>query len=246
MIERTLVWEGCLNVRDLGGHRTESGGVTRYGAVVRADNVRRLSDAGWEALADYGIRTIVDLRRPDECAADPPRELPLTVVQSTLFGGDLAYWERLNDVNDAAPDDTSFVRDAYVGFLADFPENISAAVGAVADADEGGVLVHCMGGKDRTGVVSALVLRVAGVPVEDAAADYALSADNLAPRLQEWLDEAPDEVERRRRVRWSATPADAMAQVLDEVDRRWGGAREYLRAGGLSDEQLDRLAARLV
>ncbi len=62
MRTRELVWDGCVNVRDLGGLPTEDGRVTRFGAVVRADNVRRLSDAGWEALAGYGIRRIIDLR----------------------------------------------------------------------------------------------------------------------------------------------------------------------------------------
>jgi protein-tyrosine phosphatase len=59
---RDLAWEGCLNVRDLGGHPTRGGSETGYGRVVRADSVRQLTDAGWKAVADYGIRTVVDLR----------------------------------------------------------------------------------------------------------------------------------------------------------------------------------------
>jgi protein-tyrosine phosphatase len=74
--ERELAWEGCLNVRDLGGHRTTNGGVTRYGAVVRADSVRHLTDAGWQAAVDYGVRTVIDLRADEELEADPPGDLP--------------------------------------------------------------------------------------------------------------------------------------------------------------------------
>ena len=83
---RTLAWEGLLNVRDLGGHPIEDGGETRWGAVVRADNVRRLTDAGWRALVDYGVRSVVDLRFHEELAEDPPRELPVDVVHVSLFG----------------------------------------------------------------------------------------------------------------------------------------------------------------
>src|SRR5262249_24471543 len=74
---RELAWDGCLNVRDLGGHPTDDGGETRYGAVVRADSVRQLSDAGWAALVEYGVDTIVDLRMDQELAADPPADLPV-------------------------------------------------------------------------------------------------------------------------------------------------------------------------
>jgi len=73
---RDLLWDGLLNVRDLGGHPTEDGGETRYDSIIRADSVRQLSDQGWAALVDYGVQTIVDLRTNDELAADPPGELP--------------------------------------------------------------------------------------------------------------------------------------------------------------------------
>jgi hypothetical protein len=80
LIKRDLVWDGCLNVRDLGGLPTEDGATTRFGSVVRADNVRKLSEDGWRALTEYGVTTIVDLRLADELAEDPPRELDLDVV----------------------------------------------------------------------------------------------------------------------------------------------------------------------
>ena len=72
MRSRDLAWEGCLNVRDLGGHPTEDGGETRFGAYVRADNLERLTAAGWQALIDYGVRTVVDLRLAGERGDAPP------------------------------------------------------------------------------------------------------------------------------------------------------------------------------
>src|ERR687887_569077 len=97
MATRELVWDGCLNVRDLGGHRTSDSRETRFSAVVRADSVRRLTDEGWEALLDYGIRTIVDLRFHEELEADPPRDLPVELVHVPVFPapGD-PLWRRID------------------------------------------------------------------------------------------------------------------------------------------------------
>ena len=68
---RLLSWDGCVNVRDLGGLLTESGGRTRPGVVVRADNIRRLTTAGWERAVGYGVRRVVDLRFPGENPGEP-------------------------------------------------------------------------------------------------------------------------------------------------------------------------------
>jgi protein tyrosine/serine phosphatase len=68
---RRLAWDGCLNARDLGGYPTGDGGRTRWGAVVRSDSVAALTEAGRQALLDYGVRSMVDLRLPQEVAAHP-------------------------------------------------------------------------------------------------------------------------------------------------------------------------------
>ena len=102
-----LAWEGCLNVRDLGGHATEDGAVTRPGVVVRADALGRLSDAGWQALVDYGIARIVDLRLHDEREADPPRELPVELVHVQLVEIDPEYRELMNRDTDCSTTSSS-------------------------------------------------------------------------------------------------------------------------------------------
>ena len=81
---RDLVWDGCLNVRELGGLPTQDGGVTRLGVVVRADSVRQLSAEGWQALVDHGIGTVIDLRGDHERADDPPADLSVEVVHVRL------------------------------------------------------------------------------------------------------------------------------------------------------------------
>jgi protein tyrosine/serine phosphatase len=245
--ERVLSWDGCVNVRDLGGHTTRDGRTTRFGAVVRADSVRLLSDAGWAALLDYGVSRIVDLRFHSELEADPPRELDVDVVHVPLLPEpDDPEWEEIDGVNDAAPDAETATRGVYLEFLERRRPQFGAAVAAIARATEGTVVVHCFYGKDRTGLVVALLLRLAGVGLVEIAADYAETERNLAERTQEWIDEAQDEAERERRERIARTPPEAMAGVLDELERRYGSVRGYLRAAGVSPEALDAAAARLV
>jgi len=243
--ERHLTWDGCANIRDLGGHPTEDGGTTAYGAVVRADSVRRLSPGGWQQLVDYGIERIVDLRFHDELEADPPATIPVEVVHVPVLPDPAsADWPEIEAIASAAPDYVAGTRAVYLEFLRRYARGFGQAVSAVAAAPPGGVLVHCMAGKDRTGLVSALLLRVAGVSIEDVAADYALSEANLEPRWRPWLEEAPDEHERKRRRRMSVTPAAAMESVLHELGRR-GGEEAYLLAAGVTEEELEAVRSRL-
>ena len=246
-LERQLIWDGCANVRELGGHPTLAGGSTRFGSIVRADLIRRLSDSGWQALVDHGVRTIVDLRFQEELDADPPAELPVDVVHISLLGTiDEEYGTELDALARSAGSVADGTKAVYLEFLERFRSNFAAAIRAVANAPEGGVLVHCAGGKDRTGLVVALLLELAGVPREEIAADYAISEPNLAERTAAWLAQASDDDERERIARIAACPPEAMLGVLDELDRRYGGVREYLRAAGLTDDELDRAGARLI
>jgi protein tyrosine/serine phosphatase len=248
--DRTLLWDGCLNVRDLGGMPTASGGETRFGAVVRADSVRQLSDAGWNALVDYGVRTVVDLRGEHERASDPPRELPVEVVHAPFMEANKTEWETLrphvDDAFNGAADAVAGIRDVYLLFLERFPQHAAAAVRAVAEAPTGGVVIHCVGGKDRTGLVAALLLRLAGVGHEAIGADYALSEANLRAFNEAWIAKAEDDLERERRRRRGEAPAAAMVEVVCELERRYGSVRGYLRAAGVEAEALDRVTTRLV
>ncbi len=244
---RALSWDGCFNVRDLGGHATEDGRNTRYGRVVRADSVRRLTDAGWRALRDYGVGTVVDLRYQVELDRDPPRDVDVDVVHISLLGEpDHARWAELEARAVAAGDAAGFTRTVYLDTLEEYRSNLADAVGAVGHAAPGAVVVHCHAGKDRTGLVSALLLRLAGVPTAEVALDYAVSEENLAARNEEWIAEGADDAERKLRRRVSATPAAGMHGVLDEIERRYGDVAAYLRAGGAADADLRAARARLL
>lgn len=242
---RNLDWDGCLNVRDLGGHRTADGGETRFGAIVRADAIRQLTDAGWKEAVQYGVRTVVDLRMHDELEADPPGELPVEVVHISFFDSDPAVFEEVEAAAEAASDYEAATRDVYLVFLERFQTNVARAFHAVASAPAGAVVVHCQGGKDRTGLLTALLLHVAGVDDEQIAEDYALSEERLKPRHDRWLEEAATEAERERLRRIIATPPGAIAGVLAELERRYGSVEGYLRAAGVTEDDLARVRARL-
>jgi protein-tyrosine phosphatase len=245
---RAMVWDGCVNVRDLGGLPTEDGGETRSGQVIRADNVGTLTDAGWRTVAAHGIARIVDLRWPEEAAEDPPRDIPIEVVQVSVLGEQLGpdsdYLRELNAHLDVVDDVADHYAWSYTEFLERNRERFGRALAAIADAD-GPVVIHCMGGKDRTGLVAALVLRLAGVSLDEIGRDYALSGPNLAVFLHTWLAEAPTEADRRRRAKLSETPADAMRRVVATIEERYGSVAGYLEAAGVSTVQVERLRSRL-
>jgi protein-tyrosine phosphatase len=246
---RELVWDGCLNVRDLGGHATDDGGETRYGAIVRSDSVSQLSEAGWRALVDHGIRTVLDLRGDHEREDDPPAELPVEVLHVPFMEANEREWEEIGEEIEAAaaaaPDVAASTRDVYLIFLERFAQNVAAAVKAVAHAPKGGVVVHCVGGKDRTGLLTAFLLHLAGVSGEDIAADYALSEERLRPRHEGWFAAAESDEELERLQRIAQTPAASMLGVFEALDERCGGVAGYLRSAGVSDEELTLARARL-
>jgi protein-tyrosine phosphatase len=236
---RDLVWDGCVNVRDLGGLPTVDGRTTRFGSIVRADSIRHLSDEGWAALRAYGVERIVDLRWHDELAMDPPVDLDVEVLHVPVFPdiGDPA-WRAAEAEGDRGRE--------YAWLLEHGADRFARAVTGVAEADGGAVVVHCAAGKDRTGLVAALMLRLVGVPHEAIVEDYVTSGRNLAPLIGPWIEQAPDDEERRRRIYLSTTPPEAIDHAVSEVERLHGSAEDYLRSGGASDETLTRIRRRLV
>jgi len=242
---RDLLWDGCLNVRDLGGLPTEDGGSTRFGSVIRADSVGLLTPAGWQALATTGVTRIVDLRSQVEIDEDPPRGVDVEVVHVPVLDHfDEESWEEIRALSEAAPSHAAATELVYLRFLEHCRPSFVTAVEAVATAP-GLVVFNCHGGKDRTGLVAAILLRLAGVSVDVIADDYALSEIRLEPRHRRWLADAQNDAERARIERISATPRDAIKAVLDTVDETYGGVDRYLLDGGLAPDVLQAARSRL-
>ncbi|HEU4974382.1 MAG TPA: tyrosine-protein phosphatase [Baekduia sp.] len=235
--ERHLDWEGCFNVRDLGGLPTADGRRTRRGAVVRADGLDGLTAAGWAALVDHGVRTVVDLRNDDELGEDAaPRPADVTTVHLPLDGiDDREFW----DVWQHGPQFGTPLY--YRPHLDRFPERSAAVVAAVARAQPGGVAVHCAGGCDRTGQVTMLLLVLAGVPAEVIAADYALSAERRAARCAARGEEDPGPLLRSFLQDRGTSAETVIVELLDGLD-----VAAHLAAAGLRASDVAALRQRLV
>jgi protein tyrosine/serine phosphatase len=232
-LERDLRWEGCFNVRDLGGFPTRSGGTTAWGAVVRSDSPAALTDVGWAALRAHGVKTILDLRDPSEREVLPPLADLAIVHVPVVDLGDDAFFGRWRGTLDTP----RFYREV----LEHWQHRFAAAVVAVARAGPGGTLIHCQLGRDRTGLVAALLLSLVGVPAEEVAWDYALSAERLRPFFQQLASKLEDEAARERLHRENASDPAWMLGLLDDLD-----IETYLALGGASRDDFDAVRTRLV
>ena len=219
---RRLYWEGCVNARDLGGVRTRHGRAIRNGALVRSGSLAGLTEAGWRALWNHGVRTVIDLRNHDELTADAaPRPAGIETVHLPLDGLEHSdFWELWQ----GGP---QFGTPLYYGpHIERFPERSAQVIAAIARAAPGGVLFHCVRGRDRSGQVAMLVLALAGVGAEDVAAEYAHGG--VDPEAERYLAEQ------------GTTAAEVIVRTLEAVD-----VEAELRRGGLTDEQLAALRRRL-
>jgi len=243
--DRWLQFEGVDNVRDAGGLPLRDGGRTRFGELFRSANLRHVTDVDVAHLVDVvGLRLVIDLRTAREIDRDGP-----TLVAGA--GVETVALSFLPDDGEALPetgDDSDPLLRSYLGYLVDRTENVVQAVRLLGGPDVGPTLVHCAAGKDRTGVLLALVLDAVGVEREAVIADYALSAHHVEAMFRRWTTafnrEMPDDL----------TPhlprAEVIATVLARLDDQHGsggrdGAAGWLRANGLDEASLDRLRARL-
>ncbi len=235
-----LAWDACLNVRDLGGLTTREGRRVRRGALIRSDQLCRLKDRGRLALVAHGVRTVIDLRTPAEVAKDPDPVWHEHGVDYALVPQQSEeLWREMSSVTRTRAERDAFVLDRRA-------EQIVEMSRVVAHAAPGGVLIHCLAGKDRTGIAVALLLGLVGVDDAQIAEDYALSEAGLSDELDAALAAAPDDEERARLVRSYGARPETMLSTLAHLRARHGGAEAYLARAGLVSADIERIRERLL
>jgi len=234
--QRAVHFPDLLNVRDLGGCPTTDGAETRWRSLLRADDLVQLTPAGIRALLEYGIGTILDLRWPAEAARQP---CPLTATAShiryeaiPLLTGSEEEW-RLR-CRDPGKELWKCAVLEHVG------AELRQVLAFIAAAPPEPLLFHCVAGKDRTGLLAALLLALADARPDAIARDYALSAQMLR---EGYLRRYPD-IETPRILEALRCPEEAAYNMLSFLEAA-GGVRAYLAQIGLSGGEIARLRARL-
>ncbi|MBT2397015.1 tyrosine-protein phosphatase [Streptomyces sp. ISL-100] len=238
---RIIPFERLHNFRDLGGYRTTDGRTLRHGRLYRSDSLAKLQGADHDRFLALGIRTVVDLRYPWEIQAKGrvPESDGLTYLN-------LSVEHRPYDQAEIDPDldPWRYLADRYTEVAHDGAEELRQALEVIA-SDSAPLVFHCASGKDRTGLLAALVLTLAGVREEDVLADFALTELATERLLADWQAANPTRV-----MKWPGygrAPADIMRLFLDDLAAAHGSVHGYAAKHlGVTDDLIARLRAQLL
>ncbi len=204
-------------------------------------------------MIDYGVTTVIDLRSESEVKGSPGPPFSEFQSSSPVYppGGEVdgqapvyLHLPLIDDATASLLKQAPAISELYALML----DRRQAAFGAIFNgiaAAEGPVLFHCFAGKDRTGLVAAMMLSIAGVEPEAIGADYAETDLQLASKYDEWLAAAPPERLERMRSELQCPPG-VILSALEHIERRWGGVEGYLSAAGLSGKAISALQAKLI
>lgn len=243
--ERKVVLQTSHNFRDVGGYETAGGQRVRWGRLFRADSLHLLNDADLEVIAGLGLRTVIDLRSGSELDHHG---------RNRLEGAQVDFWHLPIFDNPVAVDGEPPQREwedltsAYLQMIVAGRSSIARGVNALAQPDALPAVFHCAGGKDRTGVLAALILSALGVSDDDVVKDYALTTDSWPGRERFLAEHQPRRLAYLRKVpaKFLASEPETMQTFLDEVRRDHGSIRGFLTGIGVEDESFGRLEAALL
>lgn len=194
MSEQSIAIDGAVNLRDLGGYRTQAGRPVRRGMLLRSGTLAYLTETGKQEFARLGVGLICDLRRDVERAEEPtpfPHGRPARLEIPIDPGSAVEMRERLGRTDLGLHDRIEFMANITAELISDHAEDYAQMFAGLLDLSDGGFLVHCSAGKDRTGIACALILHALGVPEETVIADYLLTNETIdyegfvLPRLVE-------------------------------------------------------------
>ena len=230
--ERLVPLEGTQNFRDLGGYPTEDGRQVCWGRLYRADALSALTEGDLAQLEERGLRLVVDFRGDEEVDLDPGpfRNHPRIDYRNVPIGENAspAEWRARFESGELGDLDEGWLARTYVGMLDARPEAFAAVLRAFCEADTLPAVFHCTAGKDRTGIMSMLTLRLLGVSREHVVADYALTAEYTGNKIRaanRWFSEQGLDLERFSAL-FSSRPA-SMETALDHLESVHGGIERY-------------------
>ncbi len=247
---RHLELEGTRNIRDLGGYQTVDGRTTRWKTMLRADNLEKLTPDGQRALVDYGVRTVIDLRQT----------VPMLRSPNPFSGSDDVRYTHQNLIGDiplgemahASPEILEAFQQieslegreraklSYCMWLDFRKGQFYETLATLATPGALPALFHCNGGKDRTGLIAALVLGLADVPNETIVEDYAITGKyllsrHIASEAERGIDVSDMKWQEYRDL---ACPPKVMEETLCHIEQRYGSVEQYAIAVGLSGGQI--------
>lgn len=238
MTDRYLNLDGTINLRELGGYRTHDQRETKRGVLLRSGNLDQVPPASQQALIDYGVNTIIDLRDQWEQVTYPnvfANSEHVTYYNLPLMGdGDDGLRQQMEN----APDLSSI----YILALEHRKPQVRRIIEQIANKPRGCAIIHCVSGKDRTGQIAALVLGAVGVEEETIIEDYALTDKYINRQRQQWTEQAGNNKEAVKRLkRDMSAKAQNMRDMIAYLKTNYGGMTGYLQAIGLSDQTLQLL-----
>ena len=243
---RHLKLEGTLNTRDVGGYATRDGRQTRWGQFLRSDSLHELSAKGQQDLLDFGLRTVIDLRKSHE----------MQEKRNVFFGSEKVNYYHQNMVGDMKlreledmPRDLEYVdmsRWQYSVVLDKRPSQVRDTLCTLAAPGALPALVHCAGGTDRTGLITALVLGIAGVPAETIAEDYGLTARFNLPLWLEYHPEIDAATYTWQDLQRDACRPEVMIAVIRDLVERHYDVEGYARHVGVSRAEIDSIREAMV
>jgi protein-tyrosine phosphatase len=238
--ERLVPLEAVFNFRDVGGYETVDGRRVRAGVVYRSGPLQRMTAADLERVLELGVRTVIDLRASDELS-----EWGRFPETDTVDFRHLPFYE--HDVSKSTGETESAIGNRYAQMAVGGSAAIATALRVIAERDEA-IVFHCGSGKDRTGILTALLLSTLGVPDASIGTDYELSELALAPSIA-WA-EANDvgmAAALAELPPWKRRSSPASVRVLlDRLREGYGSIDAFLGEAGVTPEVLDSLRARLL
>lgn len=242
--ERLIALDGAHNVRDLGGYATGTGAITRWRSILRADGLHLLTASDIHTLLGEGLLTVIDLRNAHEIAleANPFHADRRVRYHNTPLFSALAPIEAAG--TGPGPFDMAA---RYCDAIDTCQQAIAKVLRIIADAPEGLVLFHCSAGKDRTGVISAILLAIAGVEEDTIIEDYALTAAIAVPLIKRLREKAlRNGIDPALVELFLASDPATMRAMLDHVRKAHGGLLAYAEHIGLSSADLEKLRRRIL